>query len=146
MQTKTKKHTRAGAAQDILQRQHGITKTTASAMVKRYKAFRNQVLLAQKGCQKLPFVMPELPLSLTFNREAVAGLLALEGCVGIRMYLAVNPQNMPTLVLSGVDGEGENILGNGVAVVAAKSAGKVVDVLLDEGQTCPPYPPARNVL
>ena len=51
--------------------------------------------------------------SVISSRVPLDQMLAQEGCVGIRMYFAMNPDGMPTLVLVGVD-ENFNDLDQGV--------------------------------
>ena len=142
-----KTHTQADTLQDLKVRQHAINQTSAAAMVKKYKTLRNKVEKVKKGYKALPLAMPDLPLFLTFKKEAIAGLLEPANCVGLRMYPAINKQQMLTMVLVGVDEQGENILGKGSGLAGAKTnnlATNSTSGLLDEGQTCPPYPAPKN--
>lgn len=43
------------------------------------------------------------------TRVPLDRILAQSGCVGVRMYFAMNPDNTPTLVLVGVDAEGRDL-------------------------------------
>ncbi|MFQ6113898.1 MAG: hypothetical protein ACE5NG_07385, partial [bacterium] len=44
-----------------------------------------------------------------FGREAVLGILEQEGCVGIRYYYGLKDNGKPTLILVGVDQEGNDM-------------------------------------
>jgi len=66
-----------------------------------------------------------------FGAEAIKRLLAQEGCVGIRVYHALQDDGTPALVLVGVDAQ-ENDLANG----------EIVEL----GKPCPPFCGQANLL
>ncbi|HEY2804345.1 MAG TPA: hypothetical protein VGI92_00645 [Gemmatimonadales bacterium] len=71
------------------------------------------------------------------SRSAVAAtripldrILAQPGCVGVRMYFALNPDMTPTLVMVGVDEAGNDIDG----------------MLAEQFMPCPPFCPMNSLL
>jgi hypothetical protein len=66
-----------------------------------------------------------------FSREAIERILKQEGCVGLRYYFAETDDGRPTLILVGVDAQGEDLIG-----------GFLVDLALP----CPPHCSSRNPL
>lgn len=48
-----------------------------------------------------------------FGKSALNALLEQSGCVGLRYYYGLDANNSPTLVLVGVDAEGNDIIGEG---------------------------------
>jgi hypothetical protein len=51
------------------------------------------------------------PATHYFKRQTIENILAQTGCTGIRIYYAVNSTNELKLIISGVDKNGDNILG-----------------------------------
>lgn len=66
-----------------------------------------------------------------FGKAAIAGILNQDGCVGIRLYYALNAESEEHLVAVGVNADG-NDLYNGV--------------LAERTYTCPEYCSASNPL
>ncbi len=66
-----------------------------------------------------------------FNAKAVLELLAQPGCVGLRYYKARNKAGEDSMVLVGVDGDGNDM---------------TEGILLDQGFPCPPYCPDDDAL
>lgn len=66
-----------------------------------------------------------------FGREAIEKILAQEGCVGIRYYYAEKDDGTPTLVLVGVDKEGNDLVHGAVSELS---------------WPCPPYCGKSNPL
>ena len=123
VEMKTKKE----SANDLKKRKHHINKDAAVKMI--------QDLKGRKGKK-----MPELPIAVAFNREGIQQLLDLPGCIGLRAYFALNAENKVTLVLAGMDEEGEDILTGGpspAVQMMARTEGETG--LLDEAQLCPPF-------
>lgn len=65
-------------------------------------------------------------LSTTFNRRAFEQLLGQAGCVGLRVYQARHGDGSPTLVVVGVDAEGEDLA-------------QAEAVFVQNGTNCPPF-------
>jgi hypothetical protein len=128
---------------------HFIERGKASAMIKKFTTHKNRLFKTDKKYCTLPFNAPGLPNSITYNKAAISTLLNNTGCVGLRIYPAINIDNRFTLVIVGVDENGENIMEaeseieTGMNLQAQRA---VVTGLVDEGQTSPPYPaPASQV-
>ena len=68
---------------------------------------------------------------VAFHREAFDRILRQPGCVGIRAYPGTSESGEDTLVLVGVDAEGNDMIGGELAQF---------------GQTCPPSCPDQNEL
>ncbi len=66
-----------------------------------------------------------------FGRDAIEKILAQEGCIGIRYYFAETDDGKPTLVLVGVDADGNDM---------AKG------VLAEVSWPCPPFCGEQNTL
>ncbi len=140
----TTKITPQEAVADLKKRDQKITKSKAVAMVKKFKS----------QSEKITY-----PDFLSYNGEAITKLLSQEGCIGLRIYPAVNDNNEFTLVMVGIDGENNNILldsgsaetmstsvEKSTSAVAAETVEADGDEILDEGQASPPYPPPTNGL
>jgi hypothetical protein len=75
---------------------------------------------------------PEKPMpAIAFHRDAFDRILRQPGCVGIRAYPATTESGGDTLVLVGVDAEGNDM---------------VAGELAEFGSTCPPTCPDDNDL
>ncbi len=68
-----------------------------------------------------------------FHKDQVLELLNQQGCVGIRIYLARTASGSSTLVMAGVDQQGEDI-------TAANCT------ILQNTTPCPPYCPVSSPL
>jgi len=69
--------------------------------------------------------------AFAFNREAYDAILRQDGCAGVRTYLARRDDNALTLVLVGVDAQGNDM-----------TSGE----LMQEPDICPPACPADSAL
>lgn len=136
------------ALKDLEKINHRIAYEKAAGMV---ETFRNYVesLTPKTGSDARPTV----PSFLTFHRNTIQEILDKPGCVGLRMYPAINENKSFTMVLVGVDGEGENLVVKPTApdATAAKTASaQSVSAVsapsgsYDEGQQGPPYPKPKN--
>jgi len=78
-----------------------------------------------------------IPDSETFNREAIDRLLALPGCVGIRIYTGMDEEFKLRLILVGVDDQGKDLIlqSSTTENLTAIAEGEVVE----DGFRCPPY-------
>lgn len=69
--------------------------------------------------------------SVFFGRETLEDLLGQTGCMGIRVYFAINNNDKVTAVLVGADADGDDL----------------VESVVDLGVLCPPMcPPKPSVL
>ena len=88
--------------------EHQIDLAKAIKLIKKHKA--NPAALSVKGG--------------FFARSAFEKILSQEGCIGIRYYYAATDENIPTLVLVGVDAKGVDM-----------QTGYVMEV----SRPCPPF-------
>jgi hypothetical protein len=61
--------------------------------------------------------------ALFYGKAKVAQILQQQGCVGLRVYYAIDDQGLPVLVLIGTDAEGNDIESS---------------LILERGIICPP--------
>jgi len=73
---------------------HGITLTEASQLTANY---RN----AHPGAMTIK--------GFYYGKQAIDSILTQDGCVGIRIYYAQNMDATPTMVITGVDKEGNDM-------------------------------------
>ena len=125
------------AMQELQAINHFIPKDTAVEMNKKYQKLRTDL---EKEKPKLPFVLPEFPLAITYNKQALIDLLGQDGCVSFRVYPGTNKEEQFALIFVAVDADGNNILpvtaGEPDENPSTEDGGKIVD----EGQMSPPYP------
>ena len=125
------------AMQELLAIDHFIPKETAIEMNKKYQKLRTEL---EKEKPKLPFALPDFPLAITYNKQALLDLLGQDGCVSFRVYPGVNKEEQVALIFVGVDADGNNILPVAISEPdedpSTADGGKIVD----EGQMSPPYP------
>lgn len=84
-----------------------------------------------------------------FWGEGIAAILAQPGCVGLRYYHGIDENGNYQIVLVGVDGKGNDILGTaGSKKRAAATASFAGDeaVILDRHWQCPPWCPPDTAL
>lgn len=123
---------------------HHIAYQKAAAMVKAFKEYVDTLLPKAAGAEQ----RPSLPECITFHKSAIQEILDKPGCVALRMYPAINEEKTFTMVLVGVDGEGENLMVKPTppdanaksASVQSLAASPASSGVYDEGQKCPPYP------
>jgi hypothetical protein len=66
--------------------------------------------------------MPQgAPIANFFGRDAIEEILAQNGCVGIRIYYAINDQDKPNLILVGVNADGNDQYQEALAEMALQS-------------------------
>jgi hypothetical protein len=73
----------------------------------------------------------DIPLANYFGKDALSSVLAQPGCVGLRMYYARHSDGSPSLVIVGVDKEGNDMT---KGLICQKSG------------LCPPLCPANSEL
>lgn len=84
-----------------------------------------------------------IPDSETFNRKAIERLLALPGCVGIRIYTGLDDELKLHSILVGVNEKGEDLTipSTTVGLDAAEE-----DVVVEDAIRCPPNCPPPSDL
>ncbi|RYE17735.1 MAG: hypothetical protein EOP51_23350 [Sphingobacteriales bacterium] len=104
-------------------------------MTTRFRQHREQILDA--GMQGRDI----LPLSETFNRQAIDALLAVPGCAGLRIYPGMDEDKKVHAIMVPVNEANEDML-----PVSAASAAGADDPIVEMGQRCPFYcPPASKL-
>lgn len=78
-----------------------------------------------------------MPLSESFNRDAIAALLNQPGAKGVRIYLGQDEAGMVRMVLAAVDKKGNSITGHDGKIMKYTAAQFQQAVLLEAGQRCP---------
>jgi hypothetical protein len=82
-----------------------------------------------------------IPDSETFNRSAIDRLLALPGCVGIRIYTGMDEEDKLHSILVGVNDKGEDLIIPSTTASLTGEDGEVVE----DAVRCPPNcPPSTN--
>ena len=128
-----KKVTGSQAMIDLAKRKHVVPTSTAKAMIKKFKAFRKELAYVKENDGGMLENIPDLPIALSFNKKTIAGLIKPTGCVGIRISFGINAEDVLSLILEGLDAEG-NI------ITTASNSAKPGSGTVDEGQQSPPYP------
>lgn len=98
---------------------HSITLSNASALTKNFRDSLSD---------------PSAIIGEYFGGDAIRSILNQTGCVGIRIYYGLDSSNVPSLVISGVDANGNDILTPGNVMLA------------DTGRRCPPNCSTSNPL
>jgi hypothetical protein len=83
---------------------HHITLEEGASMIGNFGAVRETLLAGTTGGGA------SLPVYETFNLKAIDSLLCQPNVVGFRVYLAMDNQNQVRFVLTGVDGEGRDVI------------------------------------
>ncbi len=83
---------------------HHITLEEGASMISNFGAVRETLLASTAGGGA------SLPVYETFNLKAIDSLLCQPNVVGFRVYLAMDNQNQVRFVLTGVDGEGRDVI------------------------------------
>lgn len=135
---KAKKISAEEAMQDLKSRKHHVEEATAASMIKKYQSFRTKMARAKNTEGPVPPKSPDLPIAITYNKKAIQRLLKQPGTEGIRIFPAINADNMLTLVLVAIDAAGETIKSSAVASKSTTPTPGTTTV--DEGQMSPPYP------
>lgn len=89
--------------------------------------------------KKKDLINPQIPADVipdseTFNRSAIDKLLALSGCVGIRIYTGLDDEDKLHSILVGVNEKGEDLILPSTTE-SLTGEGEVVE----DGLRCPPY-------
>ena len=85
-----------------------------------------------------------LPLSETFSRAAFDKLLATPGCEGLRIYYGMDQNLQLHGIVVAVDANNRDLLPSSASSDASGGSGD--DVIVEEGQRCPPICPDPSPL
>lgn len=129
------------AMQELAAKIHSITKDSANSMIKKYAAVRKNINTSKAG---FILKLPTLPVSITYNKQCIEQLINQEGCLGIRIYPAINKAFGLTFVIVAIDDQGENIFAADSSLLNSTATSTASRSIVDEGQTNPPYPAASN--
>ncbi len=132
--------TKEQAVEDLRNRVHFVNQARAANMLNKIKGKPHSLYKVQRGFAVLPFNVPRMPESLTYYKNAIDELLSPEGCIGLRIYPAMDANNQFALLLVAVDEQGDDILGDGGTSLVPGGR------FIDEGQTCPPYPRSGRII
>jgi hypothetical protein len=117
---------------------HRISLATAIAMTSRYRQDRLSILAD-------PTNETILPLSETFNKEAVLRLLNTEDATGIRIYYGMTEDKDIHAILVATDAAGQDILPPSGSV---SFTGEEEEIILEDAlrcpYTCPPESPLNG--
>lgn len=117
---------------------HFISLDQAIAMTTTYRSNREAILAPAYQKQDI------LPLSETFNRQALDQLLATPGCAGLRIYYGMDEALKVHTVMVAVNDLNQDILPASAQTVSVANADD--PVIVEEGQRCPPICPDDSPL
>ena len=123
---------------------HSIAVDKATELTSRYEKNRNKILKEEFKGKDI------LPLSETFDRASFDQLLSQEGCVGVRIYFGMDEKQEVSLVLRGVDKDGQDIYPANNTTRALKKSTLIEEPVLALAfgtrcpPDCPPPPPPPN--
>ncbi len=101
---------------------------------------RIDLTTARQWAQNYRSAYPNDIRSYSFGRDILDQILSQPGCTGIRVYMAVTPQNERTLLIAGVNSKGETMLPSSPTVVPGENS------ILEFSFPCPPYcPPGADL-
>lgn len=87
-----------------------------------------------------------IPDSETFNRTAIDRLLALPGCVGIRIYTGMDEEYKLRLILVGVNDKGEDLIIPSTTTASLTATTLSDGEVVEDGIRCPPKCPPPSDL
>ncbi|HYH14988.1 MAG TPA: hypothetical protein VD794_07205 [Flavisolibacter sp.] len=114
---------------------HFIPLEKAKKLKKKFKEKKGQLI--NPGIK----VQDVIPDSETFDRAAIDRLLALPGCVGIRIYTGMDDEDKLHSILVGVNDKGEDLIipSNTVGLTAENDG-----VVVEDAVRCPPHCPTDS--
>lgn len=120
-----------------------ITLEKAKQLVGKFKKEKDKIVKDEyKGKHLLPY-------SETFDRSVIDFLLAQPGCASLRIHFGMEEDDKVSLVIVGVDANGNDIL-TPVALNEASSTTETVttltDPIVENGTKCPPVCPVDSPL
>jgi hypothetical protein len=132
---------------------HSISLDSAKKMTRHFRQKRDLMLSGdykKKG---------SLPICETFDRSAFDEVLAKPGCVGLRVYFAMDEDSMVRVVMVGVNEKGEDMINKTttqtVALTASIMASDTTDPdptadygsgIIEQGTRCPDVCPPESPL
>lgn len=123
------------------QANHRISLEKARAMKERYQTHKKIILKKDYEDKKIMIDCE------TFNRDAFDSILAQEGCVGVRIYLAMDDALSLRAIIVGVNDKNQDILpSEGSTGTVVTNAGSDVTTgtsgyIAEDGVICPPECP-----
>lgn len=117
---------------------HVIPLSTAVAMTTLYRNKREVILKEEYKGRDI------LPLSETFRAEAISTVLAVPGCVGVRLYYGMDENEKVHLIVVAVNNANEDILPATTGDNAMEDDDPIP--LLEEAFRCPPVCPPPSPL
>ncbi|MFL5740988.1 MAG: hypothetical protein ACJ75B_12270 [Flavisolibacter sp.] len=127
---------------------HHIPLADAKKMIRNFKDKKEQILAA-------PYKKAgSLPISETFDRSAFDQVLAKPGCVGLRVYFAMDDNMQIRVVIVGVNENNEDMITNTQAKSASASTLAASDTttdptngdIIEQGTRCPDVCPPDSPL
>lgn len=121
---------------------HFISLEKAKKLKNNFKEKKNQLI-----DPKIPST-DVIPDSETFDRVAIDRLLALPGCVGIRIYTGLDEEYKIRLILVGVNDQGEDLIipGTNTESLTTSTILPTSGEVVEEGLRCPPVCPTTTIL
>jgi hypothetical protein len=84
----------------------------------------------------------QFPICETFEKAAVAKLLAIEDCVSLRIYYGMKENDNVDAILVAVNAEGQDILPATTNAVGASDE----PIIIEDGLRCPDHCPPKSPL
>ncbi|HEV7620215.1 MAG TPA: hypothetical protein VGO09_00705 [Flavisolibacter sp.] len=103
---------------------HRISLDAAIKMTRTFRAKKKDIIAESFRTQNI------LPDAETFDRIIFDQLLALPGCVGLRIYYGLDDKDEMHAIIVGVSADNEDILPTGPSTNVT---------IGEEGRTCPPF-------
>ncbi len=115
-----------------MEQQNAIATPVIEAPAKVWPTFDHHIELddARELITRYREANPGSRYAVACTRVPLDRILAQPGCVGTRMYFALNPDLTPTLVIVGVDMNGNDIEG----------------IIAEEFIPCPPFCPTDSIM
>ncbi len=112
---------------------HEITVDQAVSMINNFGEVRETMLTTAYAGRNV------LPVSETFNLQAIDAIICQHAAVGFRVYMAMDGQQQVRFVLVGVDGDGKDIIqrNNEAPGYRADAATNVSTKVFETGQRWP---------
>ncbi len=117
---------------------HFISQSDGKKMIQKFKEEKEKLLKDEYKDKDI------LPFSETFERAAFDRLLSQPGCIGIRVYYAMDKEQKVNLVVMGTDENGQDILPADAKPVsmlfasASNEASQNKNIILANAGRCPP--------
>jgi hypothetical protein len=127
----------------MIKSRHFISLEAAKKLTKDYREKKKNILTSEYGLKNT------LPLTETFDRDALDYILGQEGCVKLRIYFGMNGAEEVNLVIVGVNAKNEDILtpqGSTNTMMKTTDDDPDPDPIADTGDRCPTVCPPPSGL